>query len=86
MLLLYHATGVLVLPKPQKSSHVFPTYSSCRWWKGGPNPRASKVVTCFPHPVPKGEKERGAAGPPRHALSLPLLPPKAASLSRVIWF
>ncbi len=25
MLPLYHATGVLVLPKPQKSSHVFPT-------------------------------------------------------------
>jgi len=39
MLPLYHATGVLVLPKSQKSSHVFPT--------------------------PKGEKERGVAGPPR---------------------
>jgi len=60
MLPLYHATGVLVLPKPQKSSHVFPTF--------------------------KGEKERGAAGPgpPRHALSLPLLPPKAESLSRAM--
>ena len=44
MLPLYHATGVLVLPKSQKSSHVFPT--------------------------PKGQKERGAAGPPRHALSV----------------
>ena len=59
MLPLYHATGVLVLPKSQKSSHVFPT--------------------------PKGEKERGAANPPRHALSLPLLPPSAASLSRAMW-
>ncbi len=57
MLPLYHATGVLVLPRPQKSLHVFPTF--------------------------KGEKERGP-GPPRHALSLPLLPSKAASLSRVM--
>src|SRR5256885_17115294 len=36
-----------------------------------------------PPPPPKGEKERGAAGGsrPRHALSLLLLPPQAASLS-----
>ena len=34
----------------------------------------------FPHPTPKGEKERDAAalGPPRHALSLPFLPQQAS--------
>ena len=44
----------------------------------------SKIVTCVPHPTPEGEKGRGAAGPPRHVLSLPLLPPQAASLSQEI--
>src|SRR5438270_4683937 len=34
-------------------------------------------------PYPKGKKERGAAGPgrQRHALSFPLLPPRAAVLA-----
>ena len=52
-------------------------YQSCQF-----DIHLSNVVECAPHP-PKGEKERGAAGgsPPRHALSLLLLPPQAASLS-----
>ena len=42
----------------------------------------SKVTECLPHPTPKREKERGAAGPRRATLFLSLLlPPQAASLS-----